>query len=254
MARSDQTLSCGLPLTSLPVKTTDSTAADVPLRLNGYGELATRSAAQYDLAEEGALFVATNPTISTGMTWVAAQTAFSDTAPNFHIRNAATAGGKSVRLHSLKMIATAAATSATAIHYAVIMDVVLRAIGTNNTAAIVPVNVNGNVGNSLDVLVNVQNSATVSAITASSASKRIVARGCLGGLNIAGEEMQICFGDPIGGSSVFTAVSAAGQPGRRSTAAPAVVIPPQGTATIHIWMPASSASFDPEFELIFSVK
>lgn len=254
MARAPQTLSSGLPQTLLPARASDSTSMDKEARLNGWGETVVREQGQYGYAEEGSLYVATNPTISTGMLWVAAQTAYGATAPNFHIRNTDVLGGKSVRLQSLKLIATAAATGTTAVHYAVTLDPVSRAISTDNTAAITPQNCNGGVTGAPPVLVNAQNSATVSVLSAASAGNRVLARGVMGGLNIVGEELFLSFGTPISSAMTPTAVDAAGQPGCRVTSAPAIIVPPQASCTIHIWSVGASASMTPEFELLFAVK
>ena len=250
----DQVLSCGRILATLPAKSTDSETVEAAMRLNAYRELVVREQGLYGLSEEGSLFVATNPTISTGMLWVAAQTAYSATAVNFHIQNTDVIGGKSARLKSLKLIATAAATSTTAVHYAVSLDPVARTLSTDNTAAITPKNCNGGVSNTCPILVNAQNSASVSALSAASPGNRILARGCMGGLNIIGEEFVLNFGVQMGGAMTPTAVDAAGQPGRRCNSAPAIIVPPGASCSIHIWSPAAAASMAPEFELLFAVK
>lgn len=251
----DYTLVAGRPSTALGTAQQDSNLADVGLRVNGYGEAAIRETAPtlYGLCEEGSLFVATNPTISTGVTFVAAQTAYGATAPNFHIVNTEQAGGKSIQLRSLKMIATAAATAATAIHYAVIIDPTQRAIATDHTAAITPKCLNSAKTASSTVRIYAQNSATVSVLAAASVGAYTAARGVLGGLNAVGDVLAILFGGITSDSSTGAAV-VTGQPGVRVSNAPAISIGPGNSATVMIWMPASSASFDPEFELVFSLK
>lgn len=250
------TFATGLIQALLGTKTGDSTVAERPFRMNGYSELAVRDtpANYYGQAEEGSLIVATNPTVSTGMTFVTAQTAFSDTAPNFYIYNTEPAGGKSLRLHYLKMITTAAGTSATAWHYAVVLDASARAFSTDNTATITPVNPNGGATLSSIPQIKVQNNASTSVIGASSASKRLVARGTLGGLNIVGDVMQIYFGEMTPSAMAATAVTQAGQPGRRVDNSPPIIIPPGASAVIHIWGVASAAAFSPEFEMLMSLK
>ena len=237
-------------------QTGDSVVAERQLRMNAYSELAVRDtpANYYGMAEEGSLILATNPTPSTGLAWVSAQTAFSDTAPNFYIYNNEQAGGKALRLHYLKLITTTAATSASAVHYAVVVDQAARAFTTDNMAVVIPVSPNGCLGLTTVPVIKVQSNTTTSAIAASSGQKRIVARGCLGGLNIAGDVLQIYFGELTPTAMSATAVTAAGQPGRRVDNSPPVCIPPGGSAVIHIWMPGSSASIVPEFELLLSAK
>ncbi len=233
------------------MKFVDGDSTEKPMRLGSYGEpwITSASPTDHGYAEEGSMFVATNPTIGTGTLWVAAQTAFSDTAPNFLIQN--TDPVKWMFLRYLKMVATAAATGTTSIQYAVKIDSQLRTPTTNNTAIITPVNPNMNMG-SLGAAMNiqVQNSATVSVIPAASANARIVARGSLGGLNIIGDEMLIVFGSTdAGAQTATTAAEGAGQPGRRVSSAPAVVIGPGHSAVIYVWLPGSSASPAPEYEL-----
>lgn len=244
----------GRPASALPNVSPDSATGEVPLRVDGYGAVITGECGLEGLANEGALFVARNTTLGTGMTWVAAQTAYGATAPNFHIRNTAVAGGKSIRLHSLKMLVKAVGTGTTAIYYAAVLDTTLRAIGTDNTVAITPKNVNGNASNSLDVLINAQNSATVSVLSAATAGARTLAHGSLGGIAVVGEELNIVFGGQPGGGLGMTAVSGAGCPGRRVSNAPPIVVAPQQSLTIAVWAVGSSAAIDPEFELVFSAK
>lgn len=258
MARAPQNLSCALPLTASPTRKSDSTDADTPLRINSASELAIRDtpASYYGLCEAGELIYAHTATTGTGLTWVAAQTAFSDTTPNFYIFNNEVAGGRSLRLHYLKLIATQACTSGTAIHYVAIMDNVARALTTDNTQALTQVVPNGNVSTAIASPTIVgQNSASASVIAASStAGKRRVARGIIGGLTIAGDVLSIGFGELIGGGMAQTAATGAGQPGHRVAMAPPVIIAPQTSLTIHLWIPSSSASINPEVELLLSAK
>lgn len=196
----------------------------------------------------------TNPTVSTGMTQVAAQTTFVDTTPNMYIYNPevqSNPNAKSIYLDYIKMIATAAATAATAIHYAIVLDTVARNLSTDNTQSLTPVNPNGNASNILAPTVKWQNSATASVIVASSASKRLVGRGVLGGLNVAGDEMVIVFGSTdVGATAGLTAAQAAAL-SRRVSNSPGIVIGPGQSLVLHLWAPSSSASWNPELEIGF---
>jgi len=239
----------------LPTAWVDDRDADKPMRLARYGEQVAQvlhGPTRYALVEEGSYILATNPTISTGLTWVAAQTAFSDTAPNFYIFNpesTSNPAAKSIYMDYLKLITTTAATAATAFHYAWILDAVSRAITTDNTLTITPVNPNGGASVVITPVIKVQNSATVSVITASSSAKRLVGRGTLGGLNVAGDELEIVFGSTdVGANAGLTAAQAAAV-GHRVSNSPGIIIPPGWSLTGHIWMPSSTASPAPEFEL-----
>jgi len=244
----------------LPSPFTDDRESDKPIRFGRYGEpiIAFAAPTRHQMSEEGTYVVVTNPTIGTGMLWVAAQTAFSDTAPNFiiqNLENAANPSAKLLYLDYLKLITTAAATTATAFHYAVKIDNALRTPTTdhttNNTGALIPVNANMNVsGLPGNLAVMAQNSATVSVIPAASSAARIVGRGCVGGLNVVGDEVLIVFGaTDAGAQSATTAAEGTGQPGRRVSSSPPVIIGPQQSAVIYCWLPGSAASPAPEFEL-----
>jgi hypothetical protein len=224
------------------------------MRLTGSGELVVRDSGLSGLCEEGSLLLCTNPAVSTGMIWVAAQTAYADTVGNFYIGNTEPVGGQSIAPKYLKLIATAAATAGTVWHYAAILDSVARYPTTANIAAITPVNPNGGAINASAPTVLVQNSATPSVYPASSAGKRIVARGVLGGLNIVGDSFTIAFGELLGASPALTAAEEGTQSGARVASSPPVLIPPGGSLLISLWSPSSSASFAPEFELLMAVK
>lgn len=245
----------GIVARLLPTAFPDDRDSDKPVRLARYGEQISQiiyGPTRHGLVEEGSYLLATNPTISTGLVWVAAQTAFSDTAPNFYLFNTESASNpnaKSLYLDYLKLIATAAATGATAFHYAWILDAVNRSFTTDNTLVITPVNPNGGASNILAPVIKAQNSATVSALAASSTAKRLVGRGTLGGLNVVGDELTIVFGSTdVGANAGLTAAQAAAV-GHRVSHSPAIIVPPGWSLTGHIWIVGSSASPAPEFEL-----
>ncbi len=241
------TQEAGIVAHGQPVSAPDGANAGV--RQDKYGAVAPWcvSPTRHQFAEEGSYCVATNPTPGTGLLNVAAQTAYDSTKPNFLITNPD--ASKSLYLDFLKLIASQAPTAATAIYFAIHVDTIARPLTTDNMLAIVPVN--PAVGKALLVTpsVKAQNSATASVLAALSSTAKLVARGVLGGLCIAGTELEIVFGASEGHGSYAGNTDAAGNPGRRSCSAPPVIIPPGGSASIHIWMPSSSASLAPEFEL-----
>lgn len=242
-----QVLDAGQTAKIQPVSGADGIAQG--LRSDHFGAVAPWHVAptRHQFAEEGSYILATNPTVSTGLTWVAAQTAFSNTAPNFYVANVD--AKRSLYLDYLKLIATAVATTAASIQFAIHVDIVGRTFsGADNTTVIVPVNPNGGLPLLTQPIIKAQNSATVSAMNVPSATSRLVGRGNLGGLNIAGTEMLLTFGSTDAGCYPGSA-DAANQPGRRGASCPPIIIPPLGSATIYIWMPGSAASFNPEFEL-----
>lgn len=252
---STQALIKGIVSKFLPTPFGDDRDDDKPVRLGRYGEQIAHvmfGPTRHALVEEGSYILATSPTPSTGQTQVAAQTTFVDTTPSFYIynpENPANPNAKTLWLDYIKMIATAAGTAATAWHYALVLDTVARAITTDNTLALTKVNPNGNCSPIIDPTVKWQNSTTASVIAASSAAKRIVGRGALGGLNIAADEMYIIFGSTdVGAHAGLTAAEAAA-PSRRVSTEPMIGIAPGQSLTGHIWGPSSSASFNPEVQI-----
>jgi hypothetical protein len=201
-------------------------------------------------ASENSYLTITNPTIGTGETWVAAQTAFVDTGPNFWIHNNEnTSTGRTLFLDYLKMISTAVGTAAVSWQYAVILDPIPRTITTNHFETEVIRNANSGAGPVSLPTIRVQTSATASVLSASSASSWTAARGMIGGLNIAGHEYAIVFGDYSGMSPFVGSTDTAGAPGRSVSSSPPVAIAPGHDCSIYIWGPSSSASLAPEFEL-----
>lgn len=208
------------------------------------------------LAGEGSYMIATNTTVGTGQTWVAAQTAFADTTPNWYIQNnenPANGSAKSLHFRFLKMISTAVATSTSLIRYAAILDPVARTLSTDNTATITPTCFSGNVSPTSLPLIKVQNSATASVITASSAAKRLLANGTLGGLNVVGTEFQINFGSTDAGGGQ-NGVAAETIPNRRVNNEGPIIVGPGQNVTIHVWLVGSSASPAPEWTLGFVMR
>ena len=260
MALSPTALATGFIQRVLPPAQSDSRTVDSPARMDRYGGPAITYAAHSlnGLADSGAIVVASNiavgtPAAGTGVTWVAAQTSFSDTQPNFIIYNPNQAGGASIHLLCLKMVANAVGTAAVSWQYAGVLDPVgNRSVTTNHVsqASVAPVRagLGGPANAPILPLVLYQSSATASAISASSQQARLVSRGSLGALNVIGDEFVINFGSfEGGGTSTLTAAEAAGIGTRRSAEGPVVIDP--GTAyTLTIWGPSSSAAIAPDFQ------
>jgi hypothetical protein len=241
----------GIVARVLPSAFVDDRDSAKTVRLKRYGEVNISEAdgSLYGYCDEGSLMVATNATISTGLTGVTAQTAFNDTGPALYIYN--NHSTLSLYMGYLKMVTTAAATSTTIQSFACILDPARSTtITTNNFATLTPVNPNGSLAVSFAPVILFQNNATVSQIAASSSSKRIVARGNLGGLNVAGDEFIINFGrgDHTTHAGLTAAQSAALS--KRVANAPPVVIGPGHTFTVHCWGTSQAAAYSPEVELV----
>lgn len=199
------------------------------------------------LARAGQYMLATNPTLGTGLTWVAAQDAYSATTPNFLITNNDPV--LNLALDYLKMTTTHAMTAATEIDYAITVDFGPRTPTTIHVTSCPPVNPLAGVplvGTA--PLFYAQSSATASVIPALTGKGYTAARGALGGLNISGDELIIICGEVPKGGGYAGAADASNQPAQRSSCASPIILPPGWTACVHIWGPSSSASFAPEFE------
>ena len=226
----------------------DDRDQDKPLRCRRYGDLAINCAVptRHDLADEGSYFVTTTPTPGTGLTWVAAQTTYSATAPNFLIQNLEQgAQGRTVYLDFLTMVTTAAMTAATGIQYAITMDSGQRAPTTNNMTAFVQRCLQAAATTAPNIAILGQSSASASVIPALTNVGYIAARDTWGGINVANDVLGLVFGENVAGLQGLTAVESA-QVSRRIIAAPPIIIPPGWAAAIHIWAGSSSASFAPE--------
>lgn len=190
--------------------------------------------------------------VGTGQTLVAAQTAFSDTgSPIFYIQNTEPSqGGRTLYLDYIKLISTAVGTAAVSWQYAVVVDVTPKTASTNHVSACVPFNPNSQAANISSPTILVQSSATASVWTASTSSSRTVARGAVGGVNIAGHEYFVLFGDMSAAGPYVGSTDTAAAPGRSGSCSGPVAVGPGGhNAHFHFWGPSSSASIAPEFEI-----
>lgn len=230
----------------LPEAEPDSTQTTI--RMSRYGEPMVQPVnpgTSHNLADEGTYFVATNPTPGTALAGTVSA-AFSDTVPFIYLanqENALNLRAKNLYPEQLKLIVTVPAATGTAAHFAIVVDSVARTFSTDNAPAIVPVSPNLVVTVPGAPLIKMQNSATASAITASSQNKRIVARGSWpSGLTVIGDELIIVFGrTDVGGTAGLTAAQAV-MPARKVTNAPPVIIPPGCNATIHVWFPGNATT------------
>jgi hypothetical protein len=232
-------------------------ALQVQPRLDAHGGTFVTYAApsQNALCEEGSILLATNPTIGTGVTWPTTVQSYSDTAgPNFYIQNNAVAGGASIHLLYIIMVTTAAGTAAVSWNFVGTTTVTARVPTTvHNTASTI---VNSNNGQPVPgaVVVQHQSSATAS-VWPASVGAQMVSRGSLGGLNVAGDEMRIIFGEMgAGGTPPLTAAEGATATGSRISCQPAVVLAPGVNYSLTLWAPSSSAAFAPEFIIGMAVR
>jgi len=226
-----------------------------PVRMKRYGEVSVSEfdTNLYGYCEEGSMTVSTTPTPGTGFTWPQALV-FNDTVSgSIYIQNnesVANPNAKSLYMGWIKMIPTATPTGVAVFNYAVSLDTVARTYTTDNTTAITSVSPNGLTISSITPTIKFQNSNAISTMSASSANRRIVGRGTLGGLGVIGDEMIISFGrGNIAGHPGLTAAESAGLSKRVSNCSPVVIAPGQNL-TIYLWGTTMTQNITPEIELV----
>lgn len=176
---------------ALPSVTADSVNAT--MRTSRYGEVLTSSLNAHLLSDEGSYFVATNPTVGTGVTGIAASDGFDATESFLHIRNTET--NKRIYLDYIKLQATAAGTNGTNWSYAMTTDRGATRY-TSGGSSITPVNPNLAASASAP-------SATIRAgalvTTAASADVRLVSSGLLRtAIKVVGDTVLFTFGRVTG--------------------------------------------------------
>lgn len=199
----------------------------------------------HSLSREGTYFVATNPTPGTALAYCV-QAAFSDTVPFLYLFNQESQQNiraKYVYLHYIKLVVTVAAASGVQAEFALITDITQRALGTDNTTTLTPVSTCTSQTVPSDMLLKLQNSATASAIAASSQNKRVMGRGSFpSGVTIVGDELLIVCGETSGGAAQGLTAAQATCPGRKVSNAPPIVIAPGNSLTMHLWFPSNATT------------
>ena len=227
----------------------------VLLRLSRYGDQQVISVMPtlHGAADDGAYFVATNPTPSSPLAYGSAgtQATFVDTVPFMQIRNNAQAGdpaAKRTYLQYLRIIQVGgtAPASTTSVHAAVVLDSRDRTASAGTPATHTPVNVNMDspVAPVSQVIVF---TGAVATIPARSTAGRLAGRAMLkGGPTLLLDEYNIAFGtvDPPAQGGYLTTVAS------YQSRMPPIVIGPQQVATVHLWMIAGATNpFTYEYEL-----
>lgn len=248
-------LNIGRSSRALPQANPD--AQPVEFRLSRYGDqqILALVPTTHALADEGSYFVATNPVPSTVLAYGSAgtQVAFSDTVPFMQVKNQAQQGDPGARrtfLQYLRIIqigGTAPATT-TSVQVAVKVDSRDRTASAGTPATHTPVNVNMDDQRTSSTQVIVFTGA-VATIPAAGPSARLVGRAQLkGGPTLLLDEYNVAFGtvDPSSQGGYLTTVAS------YISRLPPVVLGPQQTATIHLWLPGGATNpFSYEYELGF---
>jgi hypothetical protein len=224
------------------------------IRSGLYGELYALGIwpTKHLLADEGAYFIATNPTIGTGVAH-ALVTAFTNTAALFYIKNLFSPGptAKRIYLDYLRLILTAAPTAGVSLDFLVQLDTTAR-VPTANNVQVVPVNVNSDDVNALGKnLIDLEafNAGSLTVPAPGNSAINVCRARIPTGINVVGDEYVVQFGGPSqmdSGSPPLTAIRAA-QPARMVTHAPPVIIGPGQAAIIYRWSP-TEATAAPSYE------
>lgn len=184
------------------------------------------------LADEGGYFCVTST--QTGIATGATPTAFSDTNPFVSIYNKDSA--KSIYLDFLTLIATAAGTAGTSLQAAAQIDLLTDRYtsgGTDLTGSIV--NPNGNAPN---VSIAKFRAGNITAAAKSNAARLVVGNRWLSGaIPVPGDEYTLKFGGIDAPS--FVGISTIK---KVLINVPKIVIPPLGSALVHLWLPSQSAA------------
>lgn len=201
-------------------------------------------------ADEGSYFIATNPTMGTGVAYGSAgtQTSFSDTVPFMMLfNNAAAASNIRVFLDYIKLIqfSGTAPASTTSVQAAVKTSSVTRLNTAGTLTTITPVSPNQDSSASANSRLYVPAGA-VATIPADSAGRLIGRAQLKGGPTLLLDEYNINFGfdDMPSSGAYLTTVSS------YQTRMGPVVLGPQQWAVIHLWLPGGATNpFTFEFEV-----
>lgn len=231
-----------------PTRVPDGSIAAVPVRRGAYGD-AYQLPAQTPrnlLAEEGSYYTVTNPTPDTTVACgiIAAYVA---TTPLFHIANLAPTGGRSIFLDTLKLRVTVAPASAVNAIYTIDVDSTPRLSTAPTGGALRTINnVNPARPNDAEAAVYAFTGGTVLTVMAAAAARTIAHGAIAHSIPLAHDELVLAFGQDMVGASPATAVT------RRIATPPPVVIPPQCSASIHIYFVTNSVTgLSAEYELGF---
>lgn len=220
------------------------------IRTSRYGDVYVKPlwSTMHTVADEGGYFVATSPTPGTGIATTTSITAETAVSPVMVVKNndQQTLAAKRIYLHYLKMLLTAAPTSATAWQAVMRLDNVNRY--TSGGSAIVSVNVNMDFGAS-DPITQVYFGAIVA--PAIGPSIRLVYREQIrNAIPIVGDEWTFVFGS----AEMARSAQPAATLDRQVFAAPPVVLGPQQTWLLNMFGAANAGAPAWEFELGYFIR
>lgn len=206
----------------------------------------------HGLADEGSFFVATNPTTGTGIVTTTsvvddaatASATHAQNVPVMYIQNGYASGdpnGRSIYLRYLRMIVTAAPTSATVWQMSIRADNVARY--TSGGTRIVPVNIN--TGSSIASSAIVYFGAVVTASLPSASARLLANVQIQSTIPVVKDQWMITFGDTSMPSNILTASAA------KNINVPCgpITIGPGWNVAIGMWGASNAGTPAWEFEL-----
>lgn len=226
------------------------------IRVGRYQELVgitALGANHYALADEGSAFVIGNATPGTGLATTAAPTTFSATTPFLILQNMEQLGGQSLFLDYIRLTTTAAGTGGTALHVTTVLEP--SSVARYTSGATLIVNASGATGGQA---VNPKSGApaptTVSAYvgpitaTAATANARTLAPDLVlrSQIPVANDSYLIKFGGVEGAPGNSVSATTASQV---VVAHAPVVLDPQSSFLLHLWLPAQSAASSYQIEV-----
>lgn len=195
------------------------------------------------LADEGSYFVATNPTLGTGVGY-GVLAALADTSAAFVFYNNSPVNetlAKRIYLDRIKLATTVAPASSTGWSYAIKLDNGAIRQPTAGQAAITPNPAMGSGPLSTVAKLWAFTGGAVMTVPASSANAVNAARGGGGGLPVVGTELSIQFG---GDGSAQSSANAG------FSIAPPLIIQPGWYAVFYLWFPSNaSTGLSAEYEI-----
>jgi len=248
MATNEQNIK-GVSYRGLPAITQEGVYG--PARFSRYGEQVTSAfhgSKCWPIADEGSYFLATNPTMGTGIAGIAASTSYDATESLLHIRNTSTS--KRLYLDFIELVATAAGTNGTTFGVTMTTD---RGASryTSGATAITPVNVNLASADTADCTVKFGALVT----TAASADVRLLGNIPLRTvIKVIGDRYRFNFGDT---NSAWTNAGASTD-GTTSVAmtipCPPVVLGENDQFLLHDWGASQTVGASYEFRIGFVMR
>lgn len=225
----------------LSAETIEAEKSEAMSRMNQYGEFISAPAGQQQFALEDSYFVGGNPTIGTAVALnVAARSSFLATDPSIVIRNPNAAGGRDIIVKRINLICATVGATLTSLESAVLLGT-----GNNYTSGGTPLTLRSTrLQTAASALVYHSGAA---AIVATNTSTITLSRCRIRtGAPVIGDTYKLNFGgEPTTETGALSGTVAS----LFAHSLPPLVIPPQGTAAIHLWGPGQATAPTYEFSL-----